>query len=119
MMIQALPTILSTIPSRTPSMKQRNPLDPLSKWPRMKKSKAFKKYSYRNTRCIDCKILWIIKTVFGLFFFFSRSIAEVEPMEVTVNRPITYQIEEHGTNQGKRKLSDSRGFTYTVKVRDK
>lgn len=44
-----------------------------------------------------------------------ESIAEVEPMEVTVNRPITYQIEDHGTNQGKRKLSDSRGFTYTVK----
>ncbi|XP_052688389.1 uncharacterized protein LOC128166952 [Crassostrea angulata] len=48
-----------------------------------------------------------------------ESIAEVEPMKVTVNRPITYQIEDHGTNQGKRKLSDSRGFTYTVKVRDK
>lgn len=54
-----------------------------------------------------------------LVVVFFRSIAEVEPMEVTVNRPITYQIDEHGTNQGKRKLSDSRGFTYTVKVRDK
>uniref|UniRef100_A0A8W8L892 MULE transposase domain-containing protein n=1 Tax=Magallana gigas TaxID=29159 RepID=A0A8W8L892_MAGGI len=38
-------------------------------------------------------------------------------MEVTVNRPITYQIEDHRTNQRKRKLSDSRGFTYTVKVK--